>query len=279
MYKIIGSDQQEYGPITAAQVREWIAQGRVDANTMAQAVGGTEWKPLGTFPEFAASFGQGAPSMPPILGAADPVKLTDEILARDYVLDGGRCLNRAWALMKGDFWPIIGVSALLMLIMSAAGGTGVGIVLNGPLMGGLFLYYLKKIRGQGAEVADLFSGFSLAFLPLFLGGLVTSFLTGIGFVFCILPGIYLALSWQFALVLIIDKRIDFWPAMEVSRKVVGKHFWSFLGFALLMFVVNLAGAIACCVGSFVTVPLTMLALMYAYEDVFQTPVAAPARLT
>ena len=30
MYKIIGADKKEYGPITADQLRQWLAEGRVN---------------------------------------------------------------------------------------------------------------------------------------------------------------------------------------------------------------------------------------------------------
>lgn len=277
MYKIIGADQKEYGPISADQIRQWIAQGRANGTTMAQAEGGTEWKPLHTFSEFASNFAQSAPSTPPTVSAVDGERLAAEILARDYRLDIGNCLDRAWTLIKSDFWPIIGVSLLILLIMGASGAVYVGIVVSGPLMGGLYLYYVKKIRGERAELEDAFSGFKIAFLQLFLGYLVSTLLMFVGFLCCLLPGIYLAIAWQFTHILIIDKRIDFWPAMEVSRKVISKRWWSFLGFAIVMALVNLLGVICCFVGVFVTVPLTMIALMYAYEDIFRTPVTPPTQ--
>ena len=55
MYKIIGADQKEYGPVTAEQLRQWLAEGRVSAQTQVLAEGATEWKALGTLPEFAAA--------------------------------------------------------------------------------------------------------------------------------------------------------------------------------------------------------------------------------
>src|SRR5438445_7475501 len=77
-YKIIGADGRQYGPSTTAQLREWIAAGRANAQTMAQVVpdgheGGTDWKPLGNFPEFAdlTSSSGGAP---PVMHAYDPRK-------------------------------------------------------------------------------------------------------------------------------------------------------------------------------------------------------------
>ena len=53
MYKIIGADGQQYGPVTADQIRRWLAENRVRAETLVQAEGSSEWKPLSSFPEFA----------------------------------------------------------------------------------------------------------------------------------------------------------------------------------------------------------------------------------
>ena len=54
MYKIIGGDQREYGPISVDQMRQWIAEARIDARTRVCAEGSNDWKPLATFPELAA---------------------------------------------------------------------------------------------------------------------------------------------------------------------------------------------------------------------------------
>jgi hypothetical protein len=64
MYKIIGGDGKEYGPVAAGQLRQWIAEGRANAHTGARLEGTSEWKPLAQFSEFSAAFG-GPP--PPIL--------------------------------------------------------------------------------------------------------------------------------------------------------------------------------------------------------------------
>jgi hypothetical protein len=65
MYKIIGADGREYGPATAGQLQQWIAEGRANAQTPALAPGAPEWKWLGTLPEFAGLF---APPVPPMIG-------------------------------------------------------------------------------------------------------------------------------------------------------------------------------------------------------------------
>jgi TM2 domain-containing membrane protein YozV len=54
MYRIIGKDGQQYGPVAADQLRSWIAENRANAQTLTQSEGNPEWKPLSTFAEFAA---------------------------------------------------------------------------------------------------------------------------------------------------------------------------------------------------------------------------------
>ena len=63
MFYLIGADQKEYGPVSAEEVRVWIAEGRANGQTLARFEGGP-WKPLSTFPEFAGSLGP-APRPPP----------------------------------------------------------------------------------------------------------------------------------------------------------------------------------------------------------------------
>ena len=66
MYKIVGADGQQYGPISADQLRRWIVEGRANAQTHTLAEGATDWKPLGSLPEFAIHF---APPIPAPISA------------------------------------------------------------------------------------------------------------------------------------------------------------------------------------------------------------------
>lgn len=63
-YKIIGQDGKEYGPITAEQLRRWIAENRVERQTPIFVDGAKDWTFVGLLPEFAAHFAGGTP--PPI---------------------------------------------------------------------------------------------------------------------------------------------------------------------------------------------------------------------
>jgi len=56
-YTIIGGDQKEYGSVTADDLRKWIADGRLNAQSLAKEENDTEWRPLSAFPEFADALG------------------------------------------------------------------------------------------------------------------------------------------------------------------------------------------------------------------------------
>jgi hypothetical protein len=302
-YKIIGGDRKEYGPVTAEQLRQWVAEKRANAQTLAQPEGGAEWKPLYSWPEFADLAGGLVPLLPPVTpGAAVPPPPPETVLGRDYELDILNCISRSWALLQRHFWPIVGISLLVWLAQSAVGQIlglfaqpfvkdalteliqnhrlplsavliygAIGLVtmpLNTLLFAGLYKYYLNLIRGQKAGVADAFSGFSSIAPQLLLLGLVNGCLTLLGAALCILPGIFLSVAWIFSIPLVIDRRMRFWDAMEFSRKVVTRHWFMVLGLLVLVGLIAAAGLIACCIGFFVTVPLAWIALMYAYEDIF-----------
>lgn len=77
MYKILGADQKEYGPVTLDQLRQWLTEGRANAQTMVQGPNSTEWKPLGAHPELAgmvptASLPGPAPAPAYAMGGAQP---------------------------------------------------------------------------------------------------------------------------------------------------------------------------------------------------------------
>lgn len=51
MYKIIGADGREYGPVSAEELRRWATEGRINAQTLVQPEGDTGWKALANYPD------------------------------------------------------------------------------------------------------------------------------------------------------------------------------------------------------------------------------------
>jgi hypothetical protein len=57
MYKIIGGDGNEYGPVDLEQLQQWIRDGRAGAQTKVRREGSAEWQVLSEVPELAALMG------------------------------------------------------------------------------------------------------------------------------------------------------------------------------------------------------------------------------
>lgn len=275
VYTIIGGDGREYGPVPTEQVRAWMASGRADLGTKARELGSDEWKTLGDFPDFAAGPGR-APAQPPGqpavgAGISDPRELAETLLARAGPFDVFSCYERGWALLKVHFWPLLGASLLIAVVSFLCQcvpvlGLVAALALGGVFTGGLQYYYLKKVRGEPTTAGDVFSGFTLALGPLILGWVVSMLITGVGFVLLILPGIYLIIAYQFTYLLILDKKLDFWTAMEVSRRVITARWWAMFGLFLLGLLFAIIGVLCLFVGVFVASVLVQAATIYAYED-------------
>ena len=193
-YTIIGGDQKEYGPVTADDVRLWIADGRLNEHSLAKAEGETDFRALGKFPEFAGAF-------------ADPAGWEK----RDYDLDIGGCIGRGWALFKENMGILFGAflvyllltmigvyvvqrlstmlapdtiltSAVLSQLFNLASIAGISLV-KAPFLGGIYYIFIQRMRGRQAEVGDIFIGFKKMFAQLFLGNFVAGFFTGL----CLIP--------------------------------------------------------------------------------------------
>src|ERR1051325_258385 len=81
MYKVVGADGREYGPVTREAILEWIAQGRANAQTIARFEDGA-WKPLATFDEFKPALGFTSTSAPP------PATCETPLIQTTYVSSG-----------------------------------------------------------------------------------------------------------------------------------------------------------------------------------------------
>jgi len=213
-----------------------------------------------------------------------PEMIAAEYLRRDVQIDISSAISRGWVLVMANLPVLAGATVLAWAIGVGLGflpiiGWAVGVLLGSVLHAGVLYMFIRRIRGEPVELGDMFAGFNVALQPLILAGLLVSALTAVGFVLCVLPGIYLAVCYIFVLPLVIDKKLDFWPAMEVSRQVVHKNWWPMFLFAIVMLLIVCLGAIACGLGLIIAMPVVFAAAMYVYEDLFGQRGAVPAVAT
>ncbi|MDE2680758.1 MAG: DUF4190 domain-containing protein [Verrucomicrobiota bacterium] len=72
-YTLIGGDGKEYGLKAAVEVREWIAEGRLNAQSQIKPQGKEEWVQLDSLLEFAADLNpQAVAPLPPLTPISPP---------------------------------------------------------------------------------------------------------------------------------------------------------------------------------------------------------------
>jgi hypothetical protein len=152
MYKILGTDQKEYGPASADQVRQWIADGRTTPQTRAQAVGSSEWKSLSEFPEFAAALAaKAAAPVPQSVGPGSPPSITS---------NSPRASGLAVASLVLGIMSFVGCSIL----------TGIPAIIAGHIAHNRSRKEPQRFGGGGLATAGFVLGYcSLAFLPIMAG--------------------------------------------------------------------------------------------------------------
>jgi hypothetical protein len=189
MYKIIGADKKEYGPVDAETLRQWYTQGRVNAQTLIRPDAGGEWQPLSAYPELADIAGL-AQNPPPLSAATPTTAVAPEMMSADYDLDLGECISESWSAFTRNFGLVLGGAVVFMLIQGGMSAFAqipfVGLlmvpvifIVTGPLTGGFLHFLLRNIRRENVDIGDVFSGFKRSLGQLIGGYLVPALLTGL----------------------------------------------------------------------------------------------------
>jgi prepilin-type processing-associated H-X9-DG protein len=156
MYKVRGTDQKDYGPVSADILRRWIGEGRANAQTLVQAEGSADWKPLSAFPEFAGAFAQR--TLPPVLPTTPPV-LSSSVTSKP------KQSGLAVASM------VLGIVGFLTCGLTSLFGLITGIVSLVKIRNSK-----GQIEGSGFAIAGICtSGIALLMLPIMAGMALPAF--------------------------------------------------------------------------------------------------------
>ena len=131
-YRIRGTDGKVSGPVDGEVLRQWIAKARVTTSTFVQPDGGSEWKPLSSFPEFAAELPGGSAISPAPL-ASGPAK-TSRLAVTALVCGilGFLCLPAVAGL-------VLGIVALVKISQSRGQLRGRGLAIAGVCISAFML--------------------------------------------------------------------------------------------------------------------------------------------
>jgi uncharacterized membrane protein len=204
-------------------------------------------------PTCGQAFGPGVPA-----GLAPAVAWTPPIGVKAQT---GRWISEGWQMVKEDIGNYI-LMALLFVAVSSVGS----IITQGPMMAGFHIVCMKRALNRKPEVGDLFKGFNY-FVPALVASIIISLFVFGGTLLCIVPGLVIGAMYKFTYLFIVDKRMDFWPAMQASHAVVKNDYFGFTMFLLVLLLIDILGVLCCIVGVFITMPITVAAITVAYKEV------------
>ncbi|MDR0532634.1 MAG: GYF domain-containing protein [Verrucomicrobiales bacterium] len=283
-------DGQKFGPFQKSRVLELYQKSEIAPGDLVWEEGTADWITA------EQAFG-------PLTASSDtppPIPATTSLEGQKF--DPIDCIQRAWDLIWKQPAYLIGGCFLAVIMASVTqvpmqigshmmglvklqgwhspivisgivlyvAGFLLSFVVNPLVYGGLFWMILRIVRGNQPDFADLFiafKNFKLA-LTLILAGLAVSAIVVLGLIALIIPGIYLAVAYSFVTVLVVDRKLRVWEALELSRKVVTTKWWPVFALGLLNCLIVLLGMLACCVGLLVAIPLCYTSILYAYEILF-----------
>jgi uncharacterized membrane protein len=125
---------------------------------------------------------------------------------------------------------------------------------------GLRLYGNDQIGSYG------FLSFSSSlFFKYLLGYILYGLAILIGLILLIVPGVYLAIKYQFVPYLIVDKGMDPIEAFTESAKMTNGQKWNLFLLILLYILILFVGLLALGVGLLVAAPIVMIAQAYVYK--------------
>ena len=156
MFKILGADGKEYGPVTVDQIKQWIKDGRANHETMAEKMGEIGWKPLAQYAEFSGQFATQPPIVPPGAAGAAPAAAASGPAADARA--------RALSLVNGPAIALLVTAVLGML------ANGIGIVVH--IMGRGFMPPMYGMNPDVLRMIQVFNGpmgLLVRIVPLALG--------------------------------------------------------------------------------------------------------------
>ena len=140
-------------------------------------------------------------------------------------------------------------------------------ILSYPIFAGILMMGLHRSIDAPVNFKMAFAYLSNA-LPVIIACVFISILVTLGMILLVIPGIYLSIAYVFTLPLIIDKNMDFWQAMETSRKAVTQHWFKVFFSFLLMMIIYLVSIIPFGVGLIWSVPMLVALQGILYRNIF-----------
>jgi hypothetical protein len=198
----------------------------------------------------------------------------------------GDAVSYGWGAYWKNAGPMILIALVIFaieLVFSAIGNATDSVALQfllqliGWLLGlflalGWFRVALEVTRGVRPEVGDVFR--AEGYGPYIVASIVFGIGFFIGLLLLIIPGIVFAVVFGFY-GFVAAERGNEAIAMDTLRRsaeITRGHRWQLFGLALVLFLINVVGVLACLVGLLFTSGITIIAWAYTYRRLSNQPI-------
>lgn len=216
----------------------------------------------------------------------------------DYISRGFNIVGKNPGLFIG--YTLVYFIILIMCQLVPLVGLVGSFVASPCLTVGFYLAADKQESGKQLEFADFFKGFDYVgqlilvsliqslimvaamipfFVVLFLGVGGFSIMSGGGdgdalpilmvilVILFMIPVVYLSIAWVFAPFLVVFHKMEAWPALEASRKIITKNWLMFLLLSIVAGFIGMLGFLVLGFGALYSVPAVMCMYYAAFADI------------
>jgi len=140
-----------------------------------------------------------------------------------------------------------------------------GMILQLELRLGVTKSLIAFADGKKPAIGELFSCFDKRIVTVFVAGILYSLMVFLGTLLLIVPGIILGIKFMFFGYFIVDKNAGIMESFKMSSALTDGSKTNIFLFALLLWLINAAGALCLGIGLIITIPLSMVAVAYVYR--------------
>jgi uncharacterized membrane protein len=200
-------------------------------------------------------------------------------------IDVGQAISYGWKAYWRNAGPLVVLALVIFVVSFVINVIGqnvnglaprvvlqlIGFVVGIVFAMGLIRASLAVVEGRTPDLSVLFE--TDGFGPYLLASILAAIGVIAGFVLCIVPGVILALIWQFfGYVIVENPATSPVDALRRSAELTKGSRWQLLLLAIVLFAINLVGVIACLVGLLFTYGITAVTLAYTYKTLGGQPV-------
>jgi len=199
--------------------------------------------------------------------------VVEQIVSKKLHFDIGEYFSRGWEIFQANM-GLFTLGSLAYLVITTFFPEAA--IISAPLVAGFFIVAQKVERGEEkVEFKQFFKGFD-QFADLLIASILSTIITIIGLIFCVLPGIYFMIAFSFYIPFVVFLKMDAIDSLKASLKVVNDNFIGVSVFMLALVALNVAGILFCGIGLLITLPLTFTITYAAFMDIIEQAEVEPA---